>query len=104
MPQAADLLLSLEGITTSIVYGITDEAIIMSGRNRDVRLNLGAVMSETFGGIGDAGGHVTMAAASIPLSIFSLVRDKEVLLELVIEPLLQNLYRQIGLLEDNTEY
>jgi len=25
-------------------------------------------------------------------------------LELVIEPLLQNLYRQIGLLEDNTEY
>jgi len=104
LPQAADLLLSLEGITTSIVYGITDEAIIMSGRNRDVRLNLGAVMSETFGGIGDAGGHVTMAAASIPLSIFSLVRDKEVLLELVIEPLLQNLYRQIGLLEDNTEY
>jgi len=103
LPQAADMLLSLEGISTAIVYGITDEAIIMSGRNRDVRLNLGTVMSETFGDIGNAGGHATMAAASIPLSIFSLVRDKEVLLELVIEPLLQNLYRHIGLLEDNTE-
>ena len=102
LPQAADLLLSLEGISTAIVYGITDEAIIMSGRNRDVRLNLGAVMSETFGGIGDAGGHATMAAASIPLAIFSMVQDKEVLLDLVIEPLLQNLYRQIGLLDDNT--
>ncbi|MDR2855296.1 MAG: NAD-binding protein [Methanomicrobiales archaeon] len=103
LPQAADMLLSLEGISTAIVYGITDEAIIMSGRNRDVRLNLGTVMSETFGAIGDAGGHATMAAASIPLSIFSLVRDKEVLLDLVIEPLLQNLYRQIGLLEENVE-
>ena len=103
LPQAADLLISLEGITTAIVYGITDDAIIMSGRNRDVRLNLGTVMTETFGGIGDAGGHATMAAASIPLSIFSLVRDKEVLLDLVIEPLLQNLYRHIGLVENNTE-
>ena len=103
LPQAADMLLSLEGISTAIVYGITDEAIIMSGRNRDVRLNLGTVMSETFGSIGDAGGHVTMAAASIPLAIFSLVHDKEVLLDLVIEPLLQNLYRQIGLLEDSAE-
>jgi nanoRNase/pAp phosphatase (c-di-AMP/oligoRNAs hydrolase) len=103
LPQAADLLLSLEGITTAIVYGITDEAIIMSGRNRDVRLNLGTVMSETFGSIGDAGGHVTMAAASIPLSIFSLVRDKELLLDLVIEPMLQNLYRYIGLVEDSNE-
>jgi nanoRNase/pAp phosphatase (c-di-AMP/oligoRNAs hydrolase) len=103
LPQAADMLLSLEGISTAIVYGITDETIVISGRNRDVRLNLGVVMSETFGAIGDAGGHATMAAASIPLAIFSLVRDKEVLLDLVIEPLLQNLYRQIGLLEDNTE-
>jgi len=44
-----------------------------------------------------------MAAASIPLSIFTLVRDKELLLDLVIEPLLQNLYRVIGLIEDITE-
>jgi nanoRNase/pAp phosphatase (c-di-AMP/oligoRNAs hydrolase) len=103
LPQAADMLVSLEGIIAAVVYGITDEAIIMSGRNRDIRLNLGAVMAETFGSIGDAGGHATMAAASIPLSLLSYVRDKELLLDMVIEPMLQNLYRQIGLLEDDSE-
>ena len=103
LPQAADMLVSLEGIIAAIVYGITDEAIIMSGRNRDIRLNLGAVMADTFGSIGDAGGHATMAAASIPLSLLSHVRDKELLLDMVIEPVLQDLYRQIGLQEDDGE-
>jgi nanoRNase/pAp phosphatase (c-di-AMP/oligoRNAs hydrolase) len=102
LPQAADLLINLEGISTALVYGITDEAIIMSGRNRDLRLNLGNVMSEAFSDIGDAGGHATMAAASIPLHVFSSVRDKKDLLALVIEPILQNFYRLVGLLEDET--
>lgn len=100
LPQAADLLINLEGISTALVYGITDEAIIMSGRNRDLRLNLGNVMSEAFSEIGDAGGHATMAAANIPLHVFSSVREKEDLLSLVIEPILQNFYRLVGLLED----
>jgi nanoRNase/pAp phosphatase (c-di-AMP/oligoRNAs hydrolase) len=102
LPQAADLLINLEGISTALVYGITDEAIIMSGRNRDLRLNLGNVMSEAFSDMGDAGGHATMAAASIPLHVFSSVREKEELLKLVIEPVLQNFYRLVGLLEDET--
>lgn len=102
LPQAADLLINLEGISTALVFGITDEAIIMSGRNRDLRLNLGNVMSEAFGELGDAGGHATMAAASIPLYVFSSVREKKALLEMVIEPILQNFYRLVGLLEDET--
>ena len=77
LPQAADLLINLEGISTALVYGITDESIIMSGRNRDLRLNLGNVMSEAFSDIGDAGGHATMAAASIPLHVFTNVRRKK---------------------------
>jgi nanoRNase/pAp phosphatase (c-di-AMP/oligoRNAs hydrolase) len=84
------------------VYGITDESIIMSGRNRDLRLNLGNVMSEAFSDLGDAGGHATMAAANIPLHVFSSVREKEELLRLVIDPVLQNFYRLVGLLEDET--
>ena len=102
LPQAADLLINLEGISTALVYGITDEAIIMSGRNRDLRLNLGNVMSEAFSELGDAGGHATMAAASIPLHVFSAVREKEVLLKMVIDPVLQNFFRLVGLLEDET--
>ncbi len=100
LPQAADLLINLEGISTALVYGITDDAIIISGRNRDMRLNLGNVMSESFGKIGDAGGHVTMAAASIPLRFFSEVKEKEDLLNLIIDPLLLKFYRLVGLLED----
>lgn len=100
LPQAADLLINLEGISTALVYGITDEAIIMSGRNRDLRLNLGNVMSEAFSELGDAGGHATMAAASIPLHVFSQVREKEELLQLIIDPVLQNFHRLVGLLED----
>jgi len=100
LPQAADLLINLEGISTAMVYGITDEAIIMSGRNRDLRLNLGNVMSEAFSDIGDAGGHATMAAASIPLHVFANVKEKEELLQLVIDPVLQNFHRLVGLLED----
>ncbi|MFH0966364.1 MAG: DHH family phosphoesterase [Methanobacteriota archaeon] len=102
LPQAADLLINLEGVSTALVFGITDEAIIMSGRNRDLRLNLGNVMSEAFSELGDAGGHATMAAASIPLHVFSSVREKEELLALVIDPILQNFYRLVGLLEDET--
>lgn len=100
LPQAADLLINLEGISTALVYGITDEAIIMSGRNRDLRLNLGNVMSEAFSDIGDAGGHATMAAASIPLHVFAHVKEKEELLHLIIDQVLQNFYRLVGLLED----
>jgi len=102
LPQAADLLINLEGISTALVYGITDDAIIMSGRNRDLRLNLGNVMSEAFSDLGDAGGHATMAAASIPLHVFSAVREKKGLLELVIEPVLQKFYGLVGLLEDES--
>lgn len=103
LPQAADLLINLEGISTALVYGITDEAIIMSGRNRDLRLNLGNVMSEAFSDLGDAGGHATMAAASIPLNVFSHVKEKEELLDMVIDPILHRFSRMVGLLEDEEE-
>jgi len=103
LPQAADLLINLEGISTALVFGITDEAIIMSGRNRDLRLNLGNVMSESFSDLGDAGGHATMAAASIPLCVFSYVREKEELLQMIIDPILQKFYRLVGLLENEEE-
>lgn len=100
LPQAADLLINLEGISTALIYGITEEAIIMSGRNRDLRLNLGNVMSEAFSDIGDAGGHATMAAASIPLHVFAHAKEKEELLHLVIDPILHKFYQLVGLLED----
>jgi nanoRNase/pAp phosphatase (c-di-AMP/oligoRNAs hydrolase) len=97
LPQAADLLITLEGVNTALVYGITDTAIVISARNRDVRLHIGNALSEAFGDMGDAGGHPNMGAASLPLHYFGKVSDKERLLEIVIEPVLQKFRTLVGL-------
>ncbi|MDD4255219.1 MAG: DHH family phosphoesterase [Methanofollis sp.] len=97
VPQAADALINLEGVNTAIVYGITDINIIFSARNRDIRIHIGKVLEEAFAGIGEAGGHATMAAAAIPLTYFSMVKEKEELLDLIIEPILKKIRRIVGL-------
>jgi nanoRNase/pAp phosphatase (c-di-AMP/oligoRNAs hydrolase) len=100
LPQAADLLINLEGVNTALVYGITDSSIVISARNRDLRLHIGNVFSEAFGDIGDAGGHANMAAAAIPLSYFSRVSDKEALMNLVISQILEKFSDIVGLDRD----
>jgi nanoRNase/pAp phosphatase (c-di-AMP/oligoRNAs hydrolase) len=97
LPQAADLLITLEGVNTALVYGITDTAIVISARNRDVRLHIGNALSEAFGEMGDAGGHPNMAAATLPLHYFGKVEDKARLLEIVIEPVLRKFRDLVGL-------
>lgn len=97
LPQAADYLLNLEGVNTALIYGIGDTGIILIARSRDVRINLGTVLAEAFGEIGDAGGHPNMAAAVIPLTVFSMVDDKEKLLSLVIDPILKRFENIVGL-------
>jgi nanoRNase/pAp phosphatase (c-di-AMP/oligoRNAs hydrolase) len=97
LPQAADLLITLEGVNTALVYGITDTAIVVSARNRDVRLHIGNALAEAFGDIGDAGGHPTMAAATLPLHYFGRVEQKADLLTIVIDPILQKFKTLVGL-------
>jgi nanoRNase/pAp phosphatase (c-di-AMP/oligoRNAs hydrolase) len=97
LPQAADILITLEGVNTALVYGITDNAIVISARNRDIRLHIGNALAEAFGEIGDAGGHPNMAAASFPLHYFGNVENKEQLLGVVIEPILQRFKNLVGL-------
>lgn len=97
LPQAADYLINLEGVNTAMIYGIGDTGIILIARSRDVRINLGSVLAEAFGEIGDAGGHPNMAAAVIPLSYFAMVDDKEKLLSLVIDPILKRFENLVGL-------
>ncbi|HJJ31386.1 MAG TPA: DHH family phosphoesterase [Methanocorpusculum sp.] len=104
LPQAADMLLNLEGVNTDLVYGITDTAIICSARNRDIRIHIGDVMKEAFSSIpgASAGGHATMAALSIPLSAFSLAKDKEALLSMVVEPVFENFLKLVGINKDES--
>jgi len=97
LPQAADLLITLEGVNTVLVYGITDSAIVVSARNRDIRLHIGNALAEAFGDIGDAGGHPNMAAATLPLHYFGRVEQKAELLNIAIAPILQKFKTLVGL-------
>ncbi len=98
LPQAADYLLNLEGISTSIVFGVTEEKIYISGRSNDIRVNLGDIMKHAFGE--DAGGgHATAAAAQIPLGVFSAAKDRQTLLRLVNEAVVKRFLAAVGVEE-----
>jgi|Deesub1362A_J573_1020465.scaffolds.fasta_scaffold00016_180 nanoRNase/pAp phosphatase (c-di-AMP/oligoRNAs hydrolase) len=96
LPQAADYLLKLEGISTVLVYGIGKDVIHISARNRDIRINLGEVMQKAFGDIGQAGGHATAAAAKISLGLFQNVKDKSSLLNLATEAVTDRFLNAVG--------
>lgn len=67
LPQAADKLLELEGVSTTLVFGYTDAAVFVSARSRGTDLDLGEVLRDAFDQIGSAGGHADMAGAQIPV-------------------------------------
>lgn len=97
LPQAADYLLNLEGISTVVVYGLAKDVIHVSGRNKDIRINLGEVMERAFGEIGEAGGHARAAAAKIPLGLFGSVTDKDTLLKLANEAIIDRFLKALGM-------
>lgn len=96
LPQAADYILRLEGISTVLVYGIAKDVVHMSARNRDIRINLGEAMQAAFGDIGQAGGHSTAAAGKISLGLFGGVKDKSSLLRLVEDAVKDRFLKAVG--------
>ncbi|MDA0524599.1 DHH family phosphoesterase [Methanococcoides alaskense] len=101
LPQAADYLLSLEGISTSIVFGVSEDRIFISGRSNDIRVNLGEVLRRAFGE-DIAGGHSNAAGAQIPLGVFSDIKDRQTLLRLVNEAVVKKFLNAVGV-DENTE-
>jgi nanoRNase/pAp phosphatase (c-di-AMP/oligoRNAs hydrolase) len=83
LAQAADQLLDIEGVTTTVVYGILDGAVYLSGRTRGAGLDLGEVLRDAFDPIGSAGGHADMAGAQIPLGLLGDADDGESLTGIV---------------------
>jgi nanoRNase/pAp phosphatase (c-di-AMP/oligoRNAs hydrolase) len=69
LAQAADHLLDLEGVASTLVYGIMDGTVYLSARSRGAEFDLGEALREAFGQIGSAGGHADMAGAQIPLGL-----------------------------------
>ncbi|RLF77408.1 phosphoesterase, partial [Thermococci archaeon] len=99
VPQAADFLLRLEGVSTVLVFGIVDDRIEISARTRDVRVNIGQALKEAFGDIGSAGGHAQMGGARISLGIFKLAKDKNSLLRLVEEAITEKFLEALRIKE-----
>jgi nanoRNase/pAp phosphatase (c-di-AMP/oligoRNAs hydrolase) len=77
IPQAADYLLNLEGITTVLVFGFVGDAVRMSARSIDPRVDVGDALRDAFGDVGQVGGHTDMAGGQIPLGLFADAGDDE---------------------------
>ncbi len=77
LAQAADLLLDMEGVRVTLVYGVIDDVVYVSGRARGTSLDLGETLRDALDAIGSAGGHADMAGAQIPLGIIGEMEDEE---------------------------
>jgi nanoRNase/pAp phosphatase (c-di-AMP/oligoRNAs hydrolase) len=104
LPQAADYLMRLEGISTVLVFGVVDEKIEISARSKDTRVNLDRVMRDAFGDVGSAGGHREMAGAQVPLGVFSeMAEGDDKMIELVSGTVKKRFFDEMNLGEDEDE-
>jgi len=100
LAQAAQHLLNLEGITTTAVFAIADDTIYLAARSKDIRMNIGKVLDDAFGEMGEAKGHSTDASVEIPLGIFTGIEtsedNRETLLALTEEAVRKKLFDAMG--------
>ncbi|WP_423745523.1 DHHA1 domain-containing protein (plasmid) [Haladaptatus sp. SPP-AMP-3] len=69
IPQAADELMHLEGVTAVVVYGRREDTLYISGRSRDDRVHMGKALQMAVTDIpgADAGGHARMGGGQVPV-------------------------------------
>ncbi|HET7324815.1 MAG TPA: DHH family phosphoesterase [Halococcus sp.] len=77
LAQAADQLLDIEGVRTTLVYGIIEGTVYCSGRTRGAKIDLGETLRDAFDQIGSAGGHADMAGAQISLGLLGESDENE---------------------------
>ncbi|TYL40285.1 RNA-binding protein [Natronococcus pandeyae] len=67
IPQAADELMQLEGVTAVVVYGEYDGTLHLSGRSRDDRVHMGETLRHAVSDIpmANAGGHARMGGGQV---------------------------------------
>jgi nanoRNase/pAp phosphatase (c-di-AMP/oligoRNAs hydrolase) len=100
LSQAAQQLLNLEGITTTAVFAIADDTIYLAARSKDIRMNIGNVLQDAFGTMGEVVGHSTDATVNIPLGIFTGLGgsdgNRDVLLDLTEKAVRGKLFEAMG--------
>jgi nanoRNase/pAp phosphatase (c-di-AMP/oligoRNAs hydrolase) len=69
IPQAADELMQLEGVTAVVVFGEVEGTLHLSGRSRDDRVHMGDAVRSVVEEIpmADGGGHARMAGGQVSL-------------------------------------
>ena len=69
IPQAADELVQLEGVTAVVVIGERNGVLHLSGRSRDDRVHMGRTLGSVISDVkdGSAGGHARMGGGQLPL-------------------------------------
>ncbi|WP_049923157.1 DHH family phosphoesterase [Halopiger djelfimassiliensis] len=77
LPQAADQLLAMEGVETTLVFGFMDEMAFLSARSRATDVDLGETLRNAFDQIGSAGGHADMAGAQLEIGVLGGVDDED---------------------------
>ncbi|WP_226481465.1 DHH family phosphoesterase [Natrinema amylolyticum] len=77
LPQAADQLLAMEGVETTLVFGFASEMVFVSARSRAADVDLGETLRDAFDRIGSAGGHADMAGAQLEIGILGSADDEE---------------------------
>jgi nanoRNase/pAp phosphatase (c-di-AMP/oligoRNAs hydrolase) len=103
LPQAADYLATLEGVETTVVFGIVDDAIHLSARSTDSRVHLGDALDSAFGDVGSAGGHREMAGGEVPLGIFADdTTDDATLVDIVVHVVSARVFAALGI-DDATD-
>jgi len=100
LEQAAQYLLDLEGITTSAVFGIVDNEIIVAARSKDIRINIGSVLKSGFDDIGEVVGHSKQGSVEVELGIFTGIEtsedNRDTLLGLTEEAVRRKLFEAMG--------
>ncbi|ODS32720.1 MAG: putative phosphoesterase [Candidatus Scalindua rubra] len=95
LPQAAEMMLQLEGVYTVLVFGINEDKVQLSARSRDTRINLGLLLQSAFGEL-NTGGHATMAAGAINLGILGDANDRTSLLKVTSDAVRKKFFSAVG--------
>ncbi|ELY61176.1 DHH family phosphoesterase [Natronolimnohabitans innermongolicus] len=79
IPQAADELMHLEGVTAVVVYGEYDGTIHLSGRSRDDRVHMGEALRRATSDVpmANAGGHARMGGGQVSVDHMSGIGPSE---------------------------
>jgi nanoRNase/pAp phosphatase (c-di-AMP/oligoRNAs hydrolase) len=97
LPQAADKLLEMNGVSTTLVFGYTDEMVFVSARSRDDNIDLGEVLRNAFSQIGSAGGHAEMAGAQIPVGMLLEESDEADRGDVIEETISERFFETLGI-------